>query len=358
MGFTRLGRVEATIGGTASDRNWPTSDLEPVESCSVCGATDRALLYEGLRDRLFGVAPGVWRLVRCGQCGSAYLDPRPTEASIARAYEGYYTHGAEPPAPPGDARRALLNSYLNARWGYTLRPALPVGHAIEVLVPMRAAIADRELRHQRSQPGARLLDVGAGNGAFVAYARRHGWDAEGIDPDASAVATARDQGIPVRVGTLADLEDVADGTYASVTLSHVIEHLHDPVRELRRIHRLLAPHGQVWIATPNLQALGHRLFGRDWVGLDPPRHLVLFTTASLEAALRRAGFVPDPTPLPAPGAWAAFSPSGALRDGCAQADGPRTGRRSLRARAALADRVAHSSPRLAEELVVIARRVG
>ena len=35
------------------------------------------------------------------------------------------------------------------------------------------------------------------------------------------------------------------------------------------------------IATPNLEALGHRAFGRDWVGLDPPRHLVLFTTASL-----------------------------------------------------------------------------
>lgn len=356
MGINRLGGVAATIGGKASEREWPTDDLETVESCPVCGGTHRTLLHDGLSDRLFGAAPGVWCLLRCGQCGSAYLDPRPTEASIVRAYEAYYTHGVEPPPAPGGPRRALLNAYLNARWGYRLRPAPPIGRLVGALVPMRAAIADRELRHQHNHPGARLLDVGAGNGAFVAYARRHGWEAEGIDPDADAVATARELGIPASVGTLADLEGAAAGMYASVTLSHVIEHLHDPARELRRIHRLLAPNGQVWIATPNLEALGYRLFGRDWVGLDPPRHLVLFTTESLRLLLQRTGFVPEPTPRPAPGAWAAFSPSGALRDGRSQGEGPRTGRRSLRARAALADRLAYASPRLAEELVVIARR--
>ena len=92
---------------------------------------------------------------------------------------------------------------------------------------------------------------------------RLGWDAEGIDPDAGAVATARDNGIPVTLGTLSDVVEKETGKFRAVTLSHVIEHLHDPVGELRRIHRLLAPGGRVWIATPNLQSLGHRLFRRD-----------------------------------------------------------------------------------------------
>jgi SAM-dependent methyltransferase len=337
---------------------WPPDELEAVAHCPACGATDRTVLYEGLSDRLFEAAPGAWRLLRCGGCGSAYLDPRPTEASIGHAYATYYTHGAEPPAAPGGPRRALQNAYINARWGYALRPAPPIGGLIGAIVPLRAAIADRELRHQPCVPGGRLLDVGAGNGALVAYARRFGWDAAGIDPDAAAVATARDQGIPMKLGTLADVEETAAGTFDSVTLSHVIEHLHDPARDLRRIHRLLAPNGRVWIATPNLEALGHRLFGRDWVGLDPPRHLVLFTTASLQGLLRRAGFVPEPTPRPAPTAWAAFSPSGALRDGCPPDDGPQRGRRWLRARAVLADRLAYASPKLAEELLVIAARAG
>ena len=46
----------------------------------------------------------------------------------------------------------------------------------------------------------------------------------------------------------------------------------------------------LWLATPNLDARGHAIFGTDWIRLDPPRHLVLFTRASLAAALEEAGF--------------------------------------------------------------------
>ena len=48
----------------------------------------------------------------------------------------------------------------------------------------------------------------------------------------------------------------------------------------------------LWIATPNLEALGHRRFGADWLGLDPPRHLVLFTHDSLDGLIRQIGLEP------------------------------------------------------------------
>jgi SAM-dependent methyltransferase len=345
----------------SSSEDWPRSELEEVASCPVCESSDRLLLHESLTDRVFGAAPGRWRLVRCTGCAAAYLDPRPTEASIGRAYETYYTHGSAGVSSPEltGARRLLLNSYLNARLGYELRPALPFGGMLEALVPLRTAIAARELRHQRGNPGGRLLDVGAGDGAFVAQLRRVGWDAEGIDPDPSAVAVAREHGVPMTLGTLADPSLVAGG-FDAVTMSHVIEHLHDPGRELRRIHRLLRPNGRLWIATPNLEALGHRLFRRDWMPLDPPRHLVLFTRSSLDHLLRRAGFEPEPRPRPAPVAWQTFPQSAAIRAGQPRPTeiDPASASPSLRTRAKIADRLGHRSPGRAEELVVIARRVG
>jgi SAM-dependent methyltransferase len=79
-------------------------------------------------------------------------------------------------------------------------------------------------------------------------------------------------------------------SFDAVTLSHVIEHLHDPVESLAACLRLLKPGGQIWVATPNVEGLGHRRFGRDWFGLDPPRHLVIFTRRALDRALRSAGF--------------------------------------------------------------------
>jgi 2-polyprenyl-3-methyl-5-hydroxy-6-metoxy-1,4-benzoquinol methylase len=34
-------------------------------------------------------------------------------------------------------------------------------------------------------------------------------------------------------------------------MSHVIEHVHDPVATIKAVHRLLRPGGQFYIDTPN-----------------------------------------------------------------------------------------------------------
>ena len=59
-----------------ADGEWPADWLEPVTACPVCGDAERRVLHAGLRDRVFGVAPGSWTLMRCRECRAAYLDPR------------------------------------------------------------------------------------------------------------------------------------------------------------------------------------------------------------------------------------------------------------------------------------------
>jgi SAM-dependent methyltransferase len=346
---------------SASATAWPVDGLERVERCPACGAEDRRVVHSGLSDRVFGSAPGTWTLVRCTACRSAYLDPRPTLETIGLAYAAYYTHEVDPVAAAapqiGRLRQGLVNDALRARWGYEREPVIPGGRLAARLAPLRGALVDREIRHVPAHPGGRLLDVGCGNGAFVAQMQSLGWRAEGLEPDGAAVAQARTAGLRATEGTLEDLDDEAHaGAFDAITLSHVIEHLHDPADAVGRIHRLLRPGGLLWIATPNLDALGRRYFGDHWLGLDPPRHLVLFTPDSLDAMLRRAGFHPQPAPTPAPHAWAMFRDSGALRDGRTLAEGPRTGMRTLRALAAVANRAARRRPERAEELIAVARR--
>jgi SAM-dependent methyltransferase len=342
-------------GAPAGD--WPADGLEAVPACPVCGSTDRAVLHAGMRDRAFRAAPGDWTLVRCRACRSAYLDPRPTPATIELAYSSYYTHGSARPLAAGRLRDGLARDYRRARWGYSDASAIPGGRLIPKVAPSRGATVDREVRHLPANPGGRLLDVGCGSGAFVSQMAALGWRAEGIDPDPVAVAAARENGLDVRQAMLSDIDPAEHtGAFDAVTLSHVIEHMHHPGGELGRIHGLLRPGGLLWIATPNLDSLSFRRFGADWRGLEPPRHLVLFTTGSLERLIRDVGFQPLPQPTASRRAWPMFRESAALAQGRSLEEGPERGVKRLRALAALADWIAARDPRYSDELVMIARR--
>lgn len=278
-------------------RPWPEADLEAVPYCPVCGSAERSLLYKGLTDRVFCVADGVWDLYRCVWCTSGYLDPRPTPESIGRAYVGYYTHNAEDHfivRRRGRIRSLLhdlINGYQNRRYGLQRSPALPVGRWLLPLLPSLRTAADAECRHLPPLPvgGGRLLDVGCGNGGFLMLARQAGWQVEGVDFDAGAVRAARSRGLEVHHGGVDVLTGCGE-SFDVITLSHVIEHVHDPMTALRRLHALLKPGGILWLDTPNFASLGSRRFRMNWRGLEPPRHLVLFNPRSMQWALRAAGF--------------------------------------------------------------------
>lgn len=80
------------------------------------------------------------------------------------------------------------------------------------------------------------------------------------------------------------------GSFDVVTMNHVIEHLADPIGDLRRVRAWLKRGGTLVVTTPNLSGLCHRIWGRAWQHLDPPRHLFIFTEPSLRRVFGAAGF--------------------------------------------------------------------
>jgi SAM-dependent methyltransferase len=221
-------------------------------ACALCGSAEaeRALSGGDLRR---GV-PGVFDVVRCRGCGHAYVSPRPTRAAIGAYYPaGYSCHG-RPPAPRIE------------RWYYR---------------------AFRELPLPR---GARVLDVGCGGGRYLHHLRERGFEVEGTEVDPQlAERLRREHGFVVHGGELEDLP-LAESWYDAVTLWWVLEHTHDPLRTLRAAQRLLRPGGLVVVSVQNFASLGRLLFGRYWHHLDLPGHLQHFDPATLERALRAAGF--------------------------------------------------------------------
>jgi len=280
---------------------WPEEGLEHLGRCPVCDSTARTVLHEHLVDEVFRVAPGQWTSWTCAQCGSGYLDPRPTQATIGQAYGNYYTHqeaigrvASEKLGLLLRIRRALSNGYFNARYGADYQPASRLGLWLARLLPRQREALDVSFRWlPKPKPGQRVLDVGCGNGGFLLKAREVGWQVMGVDPDPEAVATARQKGLEVRLGSI-EVFDGESELFDAITLSHVIEHVHDPKFVLADAYRLLKSGGTLYLDTPNIDSRGSRIFEQHWRGMEAPRHLVLFNVSGLHWLLEQIGFTVIP----------------------------------------------------------------
>jgi 2-polyprenyl-3-methyl-5-hydroxy-6-metoxy-1,4-benzoquinol methylase len=334
-----------------------SSHEEAVAACPACGQTARSVLHADLTDRVFFCAPGTWTLYRCHGCDSAYLDPRPAAEAVELAYSRYYTHAAATGRHEklSTFKQSLLNGYLNSRYGYAFRPASALGPLLMTLLPFHREGADRWVR-QLGLPsgGARLLDVGCGDGAFLGRMQAAGWDVQGLDPDPAAVRRGEEAGVPVEHGLLAETT-FPESSFDAVTLSHAIEHMPDPIRSLEICYRLLRPRGLLSLTTPNLASAGHSLFGRDWIGLDAPRHFVLFTPDSLARAAERLGFRISSQAPSCRASWT-FTASEAISRGVDPVDHPPALPARLRWNARLADLRALREPKVAEEIVLVAAK--
>ena len=276
------------------ESSWPKDRIETVGCCPVCGSEESEELYTELEDKIFFCAPGKWVLRQCSKCESGYIDPRPNVESIGLAYESYFTHYKTPDFKDlgklEKIRRIISNGYRNFKYGTKDSPSIMLGILVAYLMPLGRAVIDAGMRHLPKVKGSqRLLDLGCGNGEFLLRARSAGWDVVGLDFDNKAVEAACNQGLDVRLGGIEEL-DPANEQFDVITMAHVIEHVHDPVSVMQACFALLKKGGVLWIETPNLKSEGHKLFKDSWRGLEPPRHLVIFTLQSMVNALKGVGF--------------------------------------------------------------------
>lgn len=245
--------------------------------CLICQSRGSSL-YANLKDVYFG-APGMWQMAQCmnTNCGLKWLDPAPEPAELWKAYKTYHTHAQRSSSMPWQTK-LLRKLCALAYWPVNLVNGLDLQR--------------RRLRYMyldQCKPG-RLLEVGFGGGRFLNRIRGAGWQVEGIDFDPAATARARDSfGLNVQTAELASMQ-YPDKQFDAIVMSHTIEHLPDPRATLVECHRILKADGRLVISTPNADGLAHALYGSDWRGLEPPRHLQIFSLTSLRELLVQIGF--------------------------------------------------------------------
>jgi len=249
-----------------------------VTGCPLCGAT--SFEAQDVSTRMVRSAYSGATVVRCTGCGLDYIRPRPVE--VDGVYEEDYFRAYQ------DAGMVFpTESILHPRFAARLR-------AVE-----------------RIRGRGRLLEIGVGHGGFLHHAATQGWDVLGVELSAYAAAHVRDRyRLNVLHGSVESAQ-LPGSAFDMVHLSHVLEHLLDPIGALRKIRTVLAPGGVLAIEVPNelenLHVRLRRLFGGPAPYPVRCTHITFFQPSTLQQMLERAGYrvtrVSTMRDATDPGAW-------------------------------------------------------
>ncbi len=266
MAAEQRSATRGSAGGCASDPVLLGDvRIESVDSCPLCTCRDLELLFTA-SDTLHQM-PGEWGVRRCRECALMFTSPRPDRKSMASFYpDGYQPHAA-PFAP---------QTY--PAWKRLLKPITDrLFDPKEIVLPT-------------GQPPGKVLEVGCGSGRLLVQLARMGWDVHGLEPSESAVERLRSHtNIVVDIGTI-DSISFKPESFDLVVALMVLEHLHDPVADVMRLHRWLRPGTSVVGSVPNCGSWEFRVFGPRWYALQVPTHLNHFTPHTIRSLFRRAGF--------------------------------------------------------------------
>ena len=134
-------------------------------------------------------------------------------------------------------------------------------------------------------PRSSVLDVGCGAGVLVYALGLAGVDRSiGVDPFAP-MDRQLDSGGSILRGELSEVV----GEFDLVMFHHSLEHVPDPERTLREARKLLALNGRILVRMPTVSSEAYETYGADWVQLDAPRHLTIFSREGMEALSERVG---------------------------------------------------------------------
>ncbi len=236
--------------------------------CPACKGSSYRTLHAACKDLLHGL-PGAWSVVECNSCHLVYTAPQCNKEDILKYYPKNYTPynlgvGLHEGRVGGFLKQIVMSPYW-IRYGNPGWSIAPFGQG-------------------------RLLDIGCGSGMFLKKMSAQGWKCSGIDISSLAVDQSR-KNIPSASLFQSALADFStEQRFDMIVMSQVLEHLPDPVESLQKCFNLLLPGGKIFIGIPNIGSFEAKVFGKNWMGLEIPRHMVHFSEVVIRQQLAMCGF--------------------------------------------------------------------
>ena len=238
--------------------------MQEIANCLICGSAEKETFLV-CKDHT--VSHKEFEIKRCKSCGFKYTSPRPNDEELGNYYkaESYVSHS--------DTKKGLVNTLYHWVRSYTLIKKLQL-----------------VMRYTGLRTG-KILDYGAGTGAFLDTCKKNKWDASGIEPDADARKVMAEK---FSISTYPSLTQAnAEGALCDfdvITAWHVLEHVPDLKETVDALKNSLKQKGKLIVAVPNPTSHDAAVYKQDWAAYDVPRHLWHFAPADMERLMKEQGF--------------------------------------------------------------------
>lgn len=135
----------------------------------------------------------------------------------------------------------------------------------------------------------KLMDVGCGIGFFLVEAKKRGWEVYGTEISEESAKICREKGIQIKEEVL-NSENYEPESFDVITSFEVIEHINNPIDDLKHFYKILRKSGVVYITTPNFNSLLRYKLKGNYNIITYPEHLSYYTPQTLNKAFSLTGF--------------------------------------------------------------------
>ncbi len=215
---------------------------------------------------------GIWTIEECAVCKFAKINPMSTQESRTEFFSNEST-----------IKRKLKKFSTIQKFSRAMKRA-----SNKVMRRGKSEIFYKKLLDHLPS-GSKVLDVGCGDGSFLALASER-YSCSGIEISEYLADLARKrEGLTIKTGNFLEA-DFGQEKFDGITLISLLEHLSDPLRTLQKCFDLLRNGGILLLKTVNYECANRKIKREKWTGFRPPDHVVYFGPANLKRILMKIGF--------------------------------------------------------------------
>ena len=250
--------------------------------CRLCGCEDN---FDSLKVKELEMGfKEEFTYLFCKSCGTLQIESIPT--NLSKYYPSdYYSFKSV-------TKKSFIKEKLKkARdlYGLYSNKLNFLGHFLSILFPLDTQILSMRRIIRSLNAYSKILDVGCGEGAFLKRLANIGFkNLEGVDPFIKHTKTLEYR-IKLHKQSIMDLDKKSE--YDLIMFHHSFEHLvENPFEVLKKVNIMLKKKGFCLIRMPTTSSFAWEKYGKHWVGIQAPRHIMIYSIRGFEILAEKAGF--------------------------------------------------------------------